>query len=106
MWYFVEKIVFSQNQRKHRRFVFLTKLLSPLSKELDMNDIELKDFCRKIAKNQSFRYWNAELDVFLFHPIIGEISFKRISLFRKKYEITFYNKNGEEIVGKTFCVSL
>ena len=106
MWYFVEKIVFSQNQRKHRRFVFLTKLLSPLSKELDMNVIELKDFCRKIAKNQSFRYWKAELDVFLFHPNLMTISFKRISLFRRKYQITFFTKKNEEIVGETFCVSL
>lgn len=105
MWYIIEKIIFSGDQRKHRRFVFLTKLLSPLFKELDMNDIELKDFCRKIAKNQSFRYWNGELDVVLFHRNLMTISFKRISLFRKKYEITFYNKGGK-IVGETFCVSL
>ena len=106
MLYIIEKIVFSGDQRKHRRFVFLTKLLSPFSKGLDMNDIEIQDFCRKIAKNQSFRYWNAELCVFFFHPTIEKISFKRISLFRRKYQITFFTKKKEELVGETFYISL
>ena len=106
MWYIIEKIIFSGDQRKHRRFVFLTKRLSPFSKGLDMNDIEIQDFCRKIAKNQSFRYWNAEIFVSPFHSRIEKIVFKRISLFRRKYEITFFTKKKEELVGETFYISL
>mgnify|MGYP000898084426 FL=1 len=71
-----------------------------------MNDIEIQDFCHKIAKSQSFRYWKAELFVSPFHSRIENIVFKRISLFRRKYEIVFFSKKKGEIVGETFYISL
>ncbi len=86
--------------------MFLMELFSSLYEELSLNDIQIREFCYNIVKNQSFRYWNAELCVFFFHPTIEKISFKRISLFRRKYQITFFTKKKEEIVGETFYISL
>ena len=105
MWYFLQRLFLSRHERKKRRWLFLMELFSSLCQELNFNDIEVRHFCYKIVENQSFRYWKAELDVSSFHRKLLSISFKRVSLFRKKYEITFYNK-GREIVGETFCVSL
>ena len=106
MWYIIEKIIFSGEQRKHRRWMFLMELFSSLYEELNFNDIEVRHFCYNIVENQSFRYRKAELYVSPFHPNLMNISFKRISLFRKKYEITFFTKKKEELVGETFYISL
>lgn len=104
MWYFIEKMLFTRTERKRRRSKFLQKLLKSLTGKLKIESFELPFVCKKIADYQSFRYWNSSLEVAPFLSEIDTISFRRVSILKKKYEITLF-KNGD-LVGETYTVLL